>query len=94
MVPGSVGAANTGPGDVYGSMSPARWPPCFALGNVPGITGTWFMMLLCTRLNANVGLGLAGFTLWCGEARCLAGTCFDHHVFVADGDPLRDPLHE
>jgi multidrug transporter EmrE-like cation transporter len=44
----------------YGSMSAARWLPCFVLGNIPGITGTWFMMLLCTRLNANVALGLAG----------------------------------
>ena len=44
----------------FGSMSPGRWLPCFILGNVPGMTGTWFMMLLCTRLNANVALGVAG----------------------------------
>jgi multidrug transporter EmrE-like cation transporter len=44
----------------YGSMAAARWLPCFILGNIPAVTATWFMMLLCTRLNANVALGLAG----------------------------------
>jgi multidrug transporter EmrE-like cation transporter len=43
----------------YGSGSPARWLPCFVVGNVFGIAGTWFFMLLYTRLNANVALGVA-----------------------------------
>ena len=43
----------------YGSGVPGRWLPCFVLGNAFGVTGAWFIMLLYTRLNANVGLGVA-----------------------------------
>jgi len=51
----------------YGSMAPARWMPCFVLGNVVGISGTWvWMVLFKQKLGANtvMGLGTGGAFLF------------------------------
>jgi len=51
----------------YGSMAPARWIPCFVLGNVVGISGTWvWMVLFKQKLGANtvMGLGTGGAFLF------------------------------
>jgi len=50
----------------YGSTSAGRWVPFFLIGNGVGIVSTWILMMLYTRWNPNVALGLGmggGFLL-------------------------------
>jgi len=43
----------------YGGTAPARWIPCFIVGNVIGVASTWLWMLLMKQMNPNVAAGLA-----------------------------------
>ena len=44
----------------YGTGTPARWWPCFVVGNVIGVSSIFFMMKIYERMNANIALTIAG----------------------------------
>jgi len=77
----------------YGSTSPGRWLPCFVIGNAVGVSSTWFLMLLYTRMNPNIalGLGLGGGFLFAQLALALlfhsrlSGVQFAGIVAIAAG---------
>ncbi len=44
----------------YGGDHPERYWLCFIFGNIMGVSSIWFMMQIYQRMNANVGLAIAG----------------------------------
>jgi len=44
----------------YGSIHPGRYWLGFILGNIFGMSSIWFMMQIYRRMNANVGMAIAG----------------------------------
>ena len=44
----------------YGSVNPGRYWLGFILGNAFGMSSIWFMMQIYQRMNANVGMAIAG----------------------------------
>lgn len=44
----------------YGSVHPVRYWLGFVIGNAFGMSSIWFMMQIYQRMNANVGMAIAG----------------------------------
>lgn len=42
----------------YGGTAPARWLPCYLVGNVIGVSSAYLWMLLVKARHANVATGL------------------------------------